>query len=127
MDLDILKKKISTFRGSGGRVRGVNDELLMEILIAWENWTGPSLGFYKSIGVSQKGMASMLGKAKKLKREGHFPVEEFKEVILEESSLSASSDGTCGIEVFWDNGKIIRFSQVDYLVDFLKKVETKVA
>ena len=127
MDLEILKKKISTFRGAGGRVRGVSDELLMEILIAWENWTGPALGFYKLIGVSQNGMASMLGKAKKLKREGHFPVEEFKEVLVEESSPASSANGPCGIEIYWDNGKVIRFGQVDYLVDFLKKVGAKAA
>jgi hypothetical protein len=89
MDLEVLKKKISTFRGEGGRVLKVSDELLMEILMAWENWSGPAKGFYKAIGVSQKGMASMLGKAKKLKREGHFPVEEFKEVVLEESDSAS--------------------------------------
>lgn len=38
------KKKISTFRGDGGKVRNVSDELLVEILSAWENWTGPAKG-----------------------------------------------------------------------------------
>lgn len=122
VDLTILKKKISTFRGDGGRVRKVSDELLMEILSAWENWTGPAKGFYSSIGVSQRGMASMIGKAKKLKREGHFPVEEFTEVKVEPSAEADEDHCKAPITMRWEKGKIIRFSQVDQLVDFLKKV-----
>ena len=83
MDIDVLKKKISTFRGDGGRVRISDDHLLMEILQAWEQWTGAGNEFYRAIGVSQTGMASIIGKAKKLRREGHFPVEEFKEIKVE--------------------------------------------
>ena len=45
MDLSILKRKISTFRSDGGKLRNVPDELLMEILAAWETWAGPSSGF----------------------------------------------------------------------------------
>ena len=119
MDLEVLKKKISTFRGESGRVRNVSDELLMEILTAWETYTGPAKGFYTAVGVSAKGMASIIGKAKKLKREGKFPVEEFKPVHVLEPAVSGSS---CGIEIAWDNGKLIRFSAVDQLVEFLKKV-----
>lgn len=125
MDLEVLKKKISTFRGEGGRVRITDDSLLMEILTAWEEWTGPAKGFYPAIGVSAKGMASIIGKAKKLKREGHFPVQDFKEIKIEEtpSSMTSLISGPCqGVEVLWDNGKLIRFAQVEQLVDFLKKV-----
>ena len=121
MDLEILKKKISTFRGEGGRVRNVSDELLYEILLAWENWSGPMKDFYTSIGVSKNGMASIIGKAKKMKREGHFPSEEFKEVKLEPALTDVDS---CGlpIRIKWETGRVIQFSQVDQLVDFLKKV-----
>ncbi|MBK8204611.1 MAG: hypothetical protein IPK68_20655 [Bdellovibrionales bacterium] len=62
MDLEVLKKKISTFRGKGGRVRITDNGLLMEILLSWEQWTGPSNDFYRSIGVSQTGMASIIGR-----------------------------------------------------------------
>lgn len=125
MDLEVLKKKLSTYRTSRGQVRNVSDDLLMEVLSAWEQWTGPTKGFYTTIGVSSKGMASIIGKAKKLKREGHFPVEDFKEIKIEEvpSNLTSLISGPCqGVEVLWDNGKLIRFSQVEQLVDFLKKV-----
>ena len=122
MDLEILKKKISTFRGEGGRVRIVDDHLLMEILLAWEQWQGPTKEFYRAIEVSQTGMASIIGRAKRLRREGHFPAEEFKEVKVEGSGQEGcvGVGGTC-IEVCWDKGKLIRFAQVDQLVEFLKK------
>lgn len=63
MDLEVLKKKVSTYKGEGGRVSITSDELLMEILFAWEQWTGPASGFYKGLGVSQKGIS----KARKFK------------------------------------------------------------
>lgn len=122
MDMEVLKKKISTFRGDGGRVRISDESLLMEILMAWEQWKGVSKDFYRAIGVSQTGMASIIGRAKKLRREGHFPVEDFKEIKVATSD-SIMGNGPCqGIEIAWDNGKLIRFQQVDQLVDFLKKV-----
>lgn len=122
MDLAILKKKISTYRTQGGHLTKVSDELAMEILYAWEQWTGPSNGFYLAIGVNAKKMASVIGKAKKLKRDGHFPAEDFKEIKLADSGSAGSSFGPRGIEISWDNGRLIRFSEVSQLVDFLKKV-----
>lgn len=121
MELEILKKKISTFRGEGGRVRITDDSLLMEILAAWEQWTGAASGFYGAIGVSQKGISSIIGKAKKLRREGHFPVEDFKEIKLEGSEGPTGTGPCVGIELGLTDGKIIRFPQVDQLIEFLKK------
>ena len=125
MDLEILKKKISTYKGEGGRVRITDDSLLMEILYSWEQWTGRASGFYSAISVSQKGMASIIGKAKKLRREGHFPASEFKDLKVEESpsNLTSLTSGPCsGVEILWDGGKLIRFQEVNQLIDFLKKV-----
>ncbi len=60
--------------------------------------------------------------AKKLKCEGHFTESDFKEIIIYSESGKIVEAGPCsGVEIIWDNGKIIRFSQVDLLVDFLKK------
>jgi hypothetical protein len=125
MDLEVLKRKISTFRGDGGRVKINDDGLLMEILSSWEQWTGASKDFYRAIGVSQTGMASIIGRAKKLRREGHFPADDFKEIKIESSPanmLSLQSGPCMGVEILWDNGKLIRFQLVEQLVDFLKKV-----
>lgn len=118
MDLEVLKKRISTFRGEGGRVRITDDHLMLEILSEWEKWTGAAEGFYKAIGVSAKGISSIIGRAKRLRREG-FPAQDFKEIKLSESTVL----GPCqGIEIAWENGRLIRFQQVEQLVDFLKKV-----
>lgn len=130
MDMEVLKKKISTFRGEGGRVKITDDSLLMEILYAWEHWTGPSREFYRSIGVSHTGMASIIGRAKKLRREGHFPVQDFKEVTVSGSGHSSGEGMGSGlglancnvVELTWSDGRVIRFGQVDSLIDFLKKV-----
>jgi len=124
MDMEILRKKISTYRTDGGYVKNLPNDLLMEILSAWEQWTGPGNGFYSAIGVNAKRMASVIGKAKKLRREGHFPVEEFKELKVEALVPSPGSPllPYQGVEILWENGRLIRFSQVDQLVDFLKKV-----
>jgi len=124
MDLEILKKKLGTYRNTRDQVRNVPDELLLEVLSAWEHWTGSTPDFYRGIGVGHKGMASMMGKAKRLRREGKVPVSEFKEVtesVL--GGISANSGFTGqGIELSWDQGKVIRFPQVEQLIDFLKKV-----
>ena len=122
MELEILKKKVSTFRGEGGRVVGVSDELLLEILSAWEHWTGPASGFYTALGISSKGIASIIKKAKRLKREG-FPTGDFKEIKVEGGvGPTGLSSGPCvGIELGLTDGKVIRFPQLDQLLEFLKK------
>lgn len=124
MEIEVLKKKISTYRSPKGRVSKLSDDLLYEVLLAWENWTGSRLSFYSAIGVSQKGFASILGKAKKLKREGYFPAEEFKEIQVEGAAGSAlSAPGSTGAIILrWDKKSVIKFPSVDPLVDFLKKV-----
>jgi hypothetical protein len=125
MDLEVLKKKISTYRTEGGKLTKVSDEVIIEILLAWEQWTGPASGFYTAIGVSNhRKMASILGKAKKLRREG-FPTDGFKEIKVIGSGAGTESSGfsgpCSGIELSWDKGKLIRFKKVDELVEFLKK------
>ncbi len=122
MDLTVLRKKISSYKTPQGKLTKVSDELIMEILIAWEQWTGSAGSFYKEIGVSQTKMASVIGRAKKLRREGHFPAADFKEIKIDSASGQVIEMSPCsGLEIVWDNNKIIRLSQVDLLVDFLKK------
>ncbi|MEK6616173.1 MAG: hypothetical protein AABZ32_08705 [Bacteroidota bacterium] len=70
MELEVLKKKLSAFKGDGGRIRSVSDDLLLEVLAAWEQWGGSSKDFYKGIGSSKTGICGILGKAKRLKRAG---------------------------------------------------------
>ena len=123
MDLEILKKRLSSYRTPKGRITKVPDELLVDILLAWEQWTGPASGFHAALGADFRKMASLIGRAKKLKREGFFPEDVFKEIKVVGAGVGSTVLGPCqGIEVAWDQGKVIRFNQVDLLVEFLKKV-----
>ena len=123
MDNTVLKKKLSTYLSPKGQLRNLNDDILFEVVTAWENWTGSSVEFYRSLGFSKQQLAGLIGKAKKLKREGRFGTGEFKAVTIESPSTTTINDlGPCtGAEIVWTNGRVIRFSQVDLLVDFLKK------
>jgi len=88
--------------------------------MAWEQWTGPTGGFCAAIGVSRNGISSIIGKAKKLRREG-FPTDQFKEISV--VGVARAELPPCnGIEVIWEGSRVIRFLDVDHLIDFLKKV-----
>jgi hypothetical protein len=122
MDNVTLRKKLSTYESDKGYLKNVSDDVLYEVLVAWENWTGSTKEFYRSLGFTAAQMASVIGKAKKLKREGRFGEGEFKAVKIEGQLAEASESGPClGMEVLWGNGRVIRFAQVDLLLDFLKK------
>ncbi len=122
MDLTVLAKKISSYRSPKGQVRNLPNELLAEILHAWEQWTGSAVGFYSAIGVNQKKMAKIMDKAKQLKREGAFDGLNFTEVTLDEESGQVIELTPCsGVELVWDRGRIIRFSKIEMLLDFLKR------
>ncbi len=121
MDLTVLSKKISSYRTPGGHLRKLPNELLGEILHAWEQWTGTPRTFYKTLGADHRKMASLMGKAKELKRTGAFDGLNFTEVVVEDSNLKSVPIGCSEIELVWDNNKVIRFKSPDLLVEFLKK------
>lgn len=122
MDLTVLSKKISSYRTPSGKITNLPNELLGEILHAWEQWSGTGSGFYSAIGVDHRKMAKLMGKAKKLKRDGAFDGLSFTEITLDEESGQVRELTPCsGIELVWDNNKIIRFKTPELLVEFLKK------
>ena len=97
MDNVTLKKKLSTYLSEKGQLRNLNPEVLYEVLVAWENWTGPRKDFYRSLGFTQKQMAGLIGKAKKLKRDGRFGEGEFKQARIDQPGdfTPASMLGPC--------------------------------
>jgi len=123
MDLTVLSRKISSYRTPKGRITKLPNELLGEILHAWEQWTGSPSSFYSQLGADYRKMGSMMGKAKQLKRDGAFDGLNFTEVVVEGGMTpSATITSGCCIELVWDNNKIIRFGTPDLLMEFLKKV-----
>ena len=122
MDNGILKKRLNTFKTSKGTISKVSDEVIMELLRAWESWPGTSADLYRDLGLSKMQMVTLLKKGKKLVKNGVFVDSEFKEVKVE---TPTTVDDSCRapITMKWDKGKVIRFSQVDQLVDFLNIME----
>lgn len=122
MDNSNLKKKLSVYVSDKGYLRNVSDELLFEVLTAWENWEGSGVEFYRSLGFTAAQIGPLLGKAKKFKRQGHFGDKGFKAVMLDDSPAARPSSSPCGaIEIVWKDGHIIRFAEVSVALDFLKK------
>jgi hypothetical protein len=120
MDNAVLRKRLNTFKSGKGTLKSVSDEVVLEVLRAWENWPGTTADLNRELGLSKMQMVVMLKKAKHLVKSGVLPPDDFKEVHLAPSA-AASGGSVCGIELAWENGKIIRFSQVELLIDFLKK------
>jgi len=119
-----LKKKLSVYLTDGGYLKNVSEEALFQLLICWENWKGTILEFYRSLGFSHRQMAGLIGKAKKLKREGHFGSSDFKVITLEENPVLPTDDeaNPCmAAEMVLPQGKLIRFQSINGLIDFLKK------
>ena len=122
MDNGVLKKRLNTYKSSKGTLKDVGDEVVLEVLRAWENWPGKTSDLYRELGLSKMQMVTMIQKAKRLIKSGVVPPNDFKEIKVESSQPASFSSGGCGIEIAWDNGKLIRFAEVSQLVDFLKKV-----
>jgi len=122
MDLTVLSKKISSYRTPKGRITNLPNELLAEILYEWEQWTGAPSAFYKLLGVDFRKMGSMMGKAKQLKRDGAFDGLQFTEITLDQDTGQVMELPPCsGVELVWEGGRVIRFSRVEILIEFLKK------
>lgn len=118
MDYSVLKKKLNSYKKEGA-LRGVSGELLVEMLRMWESYTGQMDEFAKQIGVRKSQLGPLIHKARKVAKSEGFEGGDFKEVKIQSSSPSNCSNA---IVLKWEQGKVIRFSQVDQLVDFLKKV-----
>jgi hypothetical protein len=122
MDLTVLSKKISSYRTPKGRITNLPNELLGEILHAWEQWNGAPVAFYKALGADYRKLGKLMGKAKQLKRDGAFDGINFTEVVLDQESGQIMELPPCsGVELVWEGGRIIRFSKVEMLLDFLKR------
>jgi hypothetical protein len=121
MDNTIMKKRLNTFKSDGGRLKKVSNDLLIDFLRSYEQWPGSAADFFRDVGISKQQFAVLMKKAKRLCREGHHPENsEFKEISIE-GVIPSQASVMAGIELSWENGKVIRFPQVDQLIDFLKK------
>ena len=116
----ILKKRLNTCRSSTGRLSNIPDDLIADIVHAWERWPGTAKSFYSSIGIKKQQMGSIIKKGKRLVREGKEKLGGFVPVQSSQQTMN-SSEQKVPISVQWDKRKSIRFYQIEHLVEFLKK------
>ena len=123
MDLAILRKKLNSYKTKpNGVFKNISGEMLLEVLRAWENYTGPMSVFSKQIGVRPSQLGPLIHKARKVAKNTEFTDGSFKEIKTDSTSNAGQSTTNEGkIELVWDN-KMIRFITVDHLIEFLKKI-----
>lgn len=120
MDNAILKKRLNTFKSAKGTLKDVSQEVVFEVLRAWENWPGTAADLYRELGLSKMQMVTMIQKAKRLVKNGAVMESEFKEIAVAGGAPQIS--GPCqGIELGLKDGKVLRFPSVEPLLEFLKK------
>ena len=122
MDLLVLKKKLDGFRLANGSIRKVSPEVLWELRQTWEHFKGPSKEFSAQLGIRSGTLGNLIKAAKRLNH-----------VMASAASLNLQEDvGPEGpgaikpnlsqVEFIYENGqKVIRFPDVDTLLDFLRK------
>lgn len=119
MEHQVLRKRLNTYKSAKGRLRKVDDEVVIDVLRAWENWQGRAAELYRALGLSKMQLVTMIQKAKRLVKKGAVASSEFKEIAVTGAVTSMPGNA---IELSWEQGRLIRFGDVGQLVDFLKRV-----
>jgi len=118
MENTVIKKRLNTYKSDGGRLSKVDDEVVLDVLRAWENWQGSTADLYRELGLSKMQLLIMLKKGKKLVKNGAGSGGGFKEISI---SAPTGSGGTgYAIEVSLEQGRLVRFKEASQLVEFLK-------
>jgi hypothetical protein len=132
MDLMILKKKIDGYRAANGSIKNVAPELLLELRQTWENFTGTAEQFRSELGVKAGTLRNLLVESKKLNHViasagavGLVTPENTNDGAGDQTQLmqvTSNQSPDNALELVFDHGtKVIRFPNVDSLVDFLRK------
>lgn len=133
MDLKILKKKIDGYRAANGSIKNVPPELLLELRQTWEHYTGSPDEFRSELGVKTGTLRKLLVESKKLNHviASAGAVELVAVDHGDDASIAgqdqaiqdrANSSSIGTLELVYDRGEtVIRFPNVDLLVDFLRK------
>jgi len=120
METAVIRKRLNTYKSGKGTLTRVSDDVVMEVLRGWESWNGKALDFYREIGISKQQLWVLIKKGKNLVKSGKVMESEFKEISLPMGGQDVLSMGA-PMELKLDLNRAIRFSQVDHLVEFLKK------
>jgi hypothetical protein len=129
MELVVLKKRLDGYRDSGGSIKNVPPELLLELRQTWERYIGTPEQFRSELGVKIGTLRKLLVESKKLNHviasagAVGLSVEGNEEAGTDTQSHSDRNEVCKSIlELAFDNGtKVIRFPSVDLLIDFMRK------
>lgn len=113
----ILKKRLNNCRTAKGNLSKVPNELVIDVMRAWERWAGTSKSFYQSIGLKKQQLAIIIKRGKRIFKESADKLGPFTPVEVKPSYNNDRNP----IVLRLDQKKSIHFYQVDHLVEFLKK------
>ena len=119
METNVLKKRLNTYKSGKGNLTRVDDEVVMDVLRAWEQWQGSAADLYRELGLSKMQLVTMIQKGKRLVKKGAATGGDFKEIKISQAVPSESPDK---IELSWDRGRTIKFCSVGQLLEFLDRV-----
>ena len=120
MENTVIRKRLNTYKSDGGRLSNVEDEVVLDVLRAWENWQGTTAELYRELGLTKRQLVIMIKTAKTLVKKGATSGGAFKEIAV----VKADGSNTAGyaVEITWEHGRLVRFKEVSQLVEFLKFV-----
>jgi hypothetical protein len=119
MDFDTLRKKLDAYKTPGGSYKNIKSELLVELLRIWEEHSGPSTALAKQLGMKSGQLARQIREARKAAARGESIDPAFEALQVQ----SSAERDTAGVEIVlsWGGDKLVKFQNVDLLVDFLRK------
>lgn len=120
MESAIIRKRLNTFKSAKGKLTRVSDDVVIEVLRGWESWPGKAVDYYRDIGITRQQLWVLIKKGKSLVKSGRVTESEFREISLPMVGQDVGLGGI-GMELKLDANRAIKFSQVDQLVDFIKK------
>ena len=118
METNVLKKRLNTYKSGKGNLTRVDDEVVMDVLRAWEQWQGSTADLYRELGLTKMQLVTMIQKGKRLVKKGAVTGSDFKEIKISPETNESRDK----IELSWDRGWTIRFSTVNQVIEFLEKV-----
>jgi hypothetical protein len=119
MDFEVMRKKLDAYKTPGGSYKNIKSELLVELLRVWEEHTGSSTELARQLGMKPNQLARQIREARKAAVRSDAIDPAFQALQISES-LEGGSTGTV-IEMSWGGDKIVKFPNVDCLVEFLRK------
>lgn len=119
MDFETLKKKLDAFKTPGGSYKNIRSELLVELLRMWEEHKGPSTILARQLGMKRGQLARQIREARKAAACSDAIDPAFQ--ALQVPPPAEGAPNAAEIALSWGGDKVVKFPNVDLLVEFLRK------